>query len=179
MKKIYLFYFLLLLGYNEIQAQAGCLSDIVISGSYATTYTNSYTWIKTSGLTTIPTGSDVTLDANPVTDGYVLMDVGFETQPNSIFLAVVQTPCVSLGIDQNEVLANLTVFPNPTSTNLNIKSIDTILQTELVDFNGRIILSSAPNQKEFIINMEGLSSGMYLLKVTTEKGTSIEKIVKK
>jgi hypothetical protein len=179
MKKIYLFYFLLLLGFNKIQAQAGCISDIVISGSYATTYTNSYTWIKTSGLTTIPTGSDVTLDANPVTDGYVLMDVGFETQPNSIFLAVVQTPCVSLGIDQNEVLANLTVFPNPTSTNLNIKSIDTILQTELVDFNGRIILSSAPNQKEFIINMEGLSSGMYLLKVTTEKGTSIEKIVKK
>lgn len=168
-----------MLGFNKIQAQAGCLSDIIISGSYAATYTNSYTWIKTSGLTTIPTGSDVTLDANPVTDGYVLMDVGFETQPNSIFLAVVQTPCISLGIDQNEVVANLSIFPNPTSSNLNVKSVETILQTVLVDFNGRIILTSSPNQKEVTINMENLSTGMYLLKVTTDKGSSIEKIVKK
>ena len=177
MKKIYVIPIFILFWYNSSWSQ--CPATVTISGVYATLYTGSNSWIASSGLTTIPTGSDVTLDANPVTDGYVLMDVGFETQPNSIFLAVVQTPCILLGIDQNEVLANLTIFPNPTSSNLNIKSIDTILQTELVDFNGRIILSSAPNQKEFIINMEGLSSGMYLLKVTTDSGSSIKKIVKK
>lgn len=179
MKKMYLFYFLLLLGFNEIQAQAACLSDIVISGSYATTYTNSYTWIKTLGLTTIPTGSDVSLDANPATNGYVLLDVGFETQPNSIFLAVVITPCVSLGIDQNDLATNLDIFPNPTSANLNVKAVDSILQTELIDFKGRIIYSSIPNQKEVTIDMENLATGIYLLKITTEKGNLVEKIVKK
>ncbi len=95
------------------------------------------------------------------------------------FLAVVQTPCILLGIDQNEIATNLSIFPNPTSTILNVKAVETILKTELVDFNGRLILIDTPNQKEATVNMENLATGMYLLKVTTEKGTSTEKIVKK
>lgn len=179
MKKIYLFYFLLLLGFNEIQAQAPCLSDIVISGPYATTYTNSYTWIKSSGLTTIPTGANVTLDANPVTNGYVLLDSGFETQPNSIFLAVVVTPCSLLGNETFTDTTSFSVYPNPVSSILNIEASSIIKSLSISDVNGRIVFETENDSQATTINTEMLSSGMYLLKVTTDKGSSIQKFVKK
>ena len=91
MKKIIIILLLLLYGVNKSWAQ--CPATVTISGVYTTTYTGSNSWIATSGATTIPAGADVTLDANPFNNGYVLMDVGFETLPNSEFLAIVLTPC--------------------------------------------------------------------------------------
>lgn len=70
------------------------------------------------------------------------------------------------------------VFPNPTNNILNIQSLETILSTEIIDINGRIIHSLSQNNNEIILNIEGLQSGIYLLKVTTENGSSIHKIIK-
>ena len=91
MKKIFITSLLIL--YSISISWAQCPATVTISGVYSTTYTGSNSWIATSGTTTITTGLNVTLDANPLTNGYVLLDAGFETQPNSEFLAIVQTPC--------------------------------------------------------------------------------------
>lgn len=179
MKKIYFYYLLVLIGLNTAWANGPCISDIIISGLYSTTYTNFYSWIKTSDLTTISSFANVILDADPATDGNVLMDTGFETLPNSIFLAIMQTPCVLLGIEKNEISDYLDIFPNPTSDIINLKSFETILSTEIIDFNGRIFQSSIQNKNEVTINLETLSSGMYFLKIATNKGSSIQKIIKK
>ncbi len=93
MKKILIFSLLVLISCEFGWAQ--CSPTVTITGVYTTTYTGSNSWIASSGITIIPTGANVTLDANPATNGYVLLDTGFETQPNSTFLAVVQTPCAA------------------------------------------------------------------------------------
>ena len=91
MKKILIFLVLVLISCNFLWSQ--CLPTVTISGVHISTYTGSNSWIATSGITTIPSGATVTLDGNPATNGYVLLNPGFETQANSTFLAVVQTPC--------------------------------------------------------------------------------------
>ena len=156
-----------------------CPATVTITGVFSTTYTGSNSWIASSGLTTIPTGSDVTLDADPLNNGFVLLDTGFETLPNSTFLAVVLTPCSLLGIDENKLDSNFSVYPNPTNNLITIEAHTTISKFELFDIQGRSIISKTPNVSTTTISLENYSCGVYLLKVTTERGTSIEKIVKK
>jgi hypothetical protein len=78
---------------GNLRVALTCPPNVTITGSYTTVYTNSHTWIVSSGVTTIPAGANVTLDANPITDGFVEMNPGFETLPGSEFLAIVLTPC--------------------------------------------------------------------------------------
>jgi glucuronoarabinoxylan endo-1,4-beta-xylanase len=92
MKKIILIYFLMLVGLFNVQAQLDCTNK-TITGLYTIPYTKTLQWIVTSGVTTIPIGANVTLDGNPATNGFVTMNPGFETSPNSIFLAIVLSPC--------------------------------------------------------------------------------------
>lgn len=168
---------MLLLLYYSSWAQ--CPATVTITGAYSTTYTGSNSWIASSGVTTIPTGADVTLDANPLNNGYVLLDTGFETLPNSTFLAVVVTPCSLLGVDENKLEANFSVYPNPTNNFITIDAETSISRFELFDIQGRSVFSNTPNVSTTTLSLENYSSGMYLLKVTTERGSSIEKIVKK
>lgn len=177
MKKLLLFSLLILYGFNSSWAQ--CPATVTISGPYATAYTGSNTWIASSGVTTIPTGANITLDANPTTNGYVLLDTGFETQPNSIFLAVVVTPCSLLANETFTDATSFSVYPNPVSSVLNIETSSIIKSLSIVDINGRIVFETENDSQATTINTEMFSSGMYLLKVTTDKGSSIQKFVKK
>lgn len=177
MKKIFTLLILMLYGFNSSWAQ--CPTTVTISGPYATTYTGSHTWIASSGLTTIPTGANVTLDANPVTNGYVLLDTGFETQPNSIFLAVVVTPCSLLANETFSDATSFSTYPNPVTSLLNIEASSLIRSITIMDVNGRIILEKENDSRATSINTEMLTSGMYLLKVTTDEVSAIQKFIKK
>ena len=53
-----------------------------------------------------------------------------------------------------------------------------ILYIEITDLNGRIIDSTAQDKTEVTLNLEKLMSGMYLVKITTDAGISVQKIVK-
>ncbi|MBC7641121.1 MAG: T9SS type A sorting domain-containing protein [Flavobacterium sp.] len=176
MKKLFLIPILLLLWYNKCWSQ--CPADIIITGLYITTYTNSNTWIASSGLTTIPSGVDVTLDANPSNDGYVLLDVGFETEANAIFTAVVQTPCTLLGTNKNELGNSLIIFPNPAIDFINIKSNIEINNIRIFDINGLLVREENHNSIFVPLNIEQFSKGLYLMKIKTENGMSIQKFMK-
>ena len=66
------------------------------------------------------------------------------------------------------------VYPNPTQGEVNIQ-IDDNIQVEVISVNGCILLQTNENT----INLGDFVSGLYLLKVRTEKGNSfIEKVIK-
>lgn len=175
MKKLFLIPVLLLIG---IIAKAQCPTTVTITGTYATAYTGSNSWIATSGTTTIPTGADVTLDANPVHNGYVLMDAGFETQPNATFLAVVVTDCFPLHIN-DEFLANeVSVYPNPIHDVVNVKATAEITEASILDIHGKTLISNSPHAANVMLNINNYSAGIYLLKVSTKEGTKTIKITK-
>jgi hypothetical protein len=175
MKKIILIPILVLFCCNS---WAQCPDNVTITGTYSTTYTGSNSWIASSGTTTIPTTADVTLDANPSTNGYVLLDVGFETQPNATFLAIVQTPCSLLTVNENAVVNEFTVFPNPVHDWITIKSESQILETSIFDLNGKLIFNENQNSENVILNFNDYSNGLYFLKIRTNASVKTIKILK-
>jgi hypothetical protein len=70
---------------------------------------------------------------------------------------------------------SVSVYPNPAITNVTIKASSEITSVQLYDMQGRLLLAT----KDTSIDISNRASGMYFLKVMTEKGIKVEKLVRK
>jgi hypothetical protein len=75
------------------------------------------------------------------------------------------------GIDEL-VLQQLQVYPNPStgSINVNFNNI-TIQSVDIADLNGRVVNSLKVNSKSVEMDLSTLQNGVYLMSISTEKGT--------
>lgn len=71
----------------------------------------------------------------------------------------------------------INIYPNPVKTILNINTKNDIKNMSLFDINGNLILLSHKNNNT--VNLESLSSGVYILKIETMTKTYFKKIIKK
>lgn len=78
---------------------------------------------------------------------------------------------------QDESIGKLRLYPNPASDVLHIETEADIRQVEIVDLGGRLMTASI--NKGNNIAIDGLSSGIYIIKVYTDEGTAVRKFVKK
>lgn len=85
-----------------------------------------------------------------------------------------------LGINQNEKLAEMCIYPNPVNDYLNISSIQVPRNTTftLVDNLGKVVFYSSDLKPPYQIKMEMLPKGTYFLKIKTQKSEDSFKIVK-
>ena len=72
--------------------------------------------------------------------------------------------------------ASIAVYPNPASSKINVKATTSIKTIDLYDLQGRIIESAIGNNT--FIDISKQQKGVYFLKITTEKGSKLEKIIK-
>lgn len=72
----------------------------------------------------------------------------------------------------------ISLYPNPTSSLVNIKAENTIKSTELYDVQGRLIQINKEDSNEVVLDISSYNSGIYFIKVTTDVGSQIKKIVK-
>ncbi|MCF8276379.1 MAG: T9SS type A sorting domain-containing protein [Flavobacteriales bacterium] len=72
------------------------------------------------------------------------------------------------GISQQEL--EFSIYPNPTSEFLFVKSREPLLQVELFDLQGRPVLGLLENNGTWKGDMNPLSAGIYLLEATAENG---------
>ena len=63
---------------------------------------------------------------------------------------------------------NYKAYPNPVSNTLHIEGPDSFKHAEIFNFNGQLLISAG----EMEIDMSGLSSGLYLLKISESGGAS-------
>ena len=76
--------------------------------------------------------------------------------------------------------SNFSVFPNPVKNVINFSN-DTnavVSLVEMTDLNGRVIKSQKVNATEGQISVSDLATGMYMMKITTDQGVAVKKIVK-
>lgn len=66
------------------------------------------------------------------------------------------------------------LYPNPSKGLVHIESTEPIIEIEIFDINGQLLL----NSKESTINIEGLNTGIYILTAKNEFGTITKKIIK-
>ncbi|NEN24880.1 T9SS type A sorting domain-containing protein [Cryomorpha ignava] len=82
-----------------------------------------------------------------------------------------------LSIDKAELSLKLKVFPNPSSNELKIQFEEgiSIRQLELMDTNGKVVKSFPNNLTQ--LDLSGLASGVYILKILTDHGVVNKRIV--
>lgn len=85
-----------------------------------------------------------------------------------------------LGINENMLASEFTIYPNPSKDYITITSNELAYSSiQISDLNGRLIDSSefeSTNQKSIDISI--LSNGIYLMKIISNKGTFTQKIIK-
>lgn len=91
----------------------------------------------------------------------------------TIGLAVRLVKNTSLSTNQIDK-SKASVYPNPVQNQLNVESQEIINNIEIFDLLGKQILVS----EEKSIDVSGLQSGIYLLKITTNNGILTQKIIK-
>ncbi|MBS3738782.1 MAG: T9SS type A sorting domain-containing protein [Psychroflexus sp.] len=74
---------------------------------------------------------------------------------------------------------DLTVYPNPTTDFWNISTNNQIISfVEVFDMTGKRVAVKQPQSLSSKIDSSGLGSGTYILKITTDKSSTTQKIVK-
>ncbi|MCK3685947.1 alpha-amylase family glycosyl hydrolase [Maribellus sp. YY47] len=86
-------------------------------------------------------------------------------------------PHVITDIEDIESLGNgLKVYPNPAQTSLFLSSEKEIEQIEIYSLTGKLMLKNEIRSKDREVNLNGLPSGIYLLRVIQEGEVSTQKI---
>lgn len=87
-----------------------------------------------------------------------------------------QAECATLS-NEEFVLVDFTLFPNPSTNNLTI-SIKEKASYTLVSVNGQLIKKGNLETGENTINVSNISNGLYFIQVKTAQGISTKKIIK-
>lgn len=82
----------------------------------------------------------------------------------------------SLAVATDLKKLNLSIYPNPTTDVLNIKTQDKIVEVAVYDVTGKAINAKLVDGK---INVSQLLKGNYILRITTDKATYHDKFIKK
>lgn len=85
---------------------------------------------------------------------------------------------ISLSV-ASTTIEKLQIYPNPVGAVLHIESVDAIHSIALFDCNGRTIhIEAMTDKNKTSVLVENLQKGIYFLKISTDSGTVIKKIVK-
>ncbi|MCB0539904.1 MAG: T9SS type A sorting domain-containing protein, partial [Bacteroidetes bacterium] len=81
------------------------------------------------------------------------------------------------GILDVNIFNNFILYPNPSNGVINIKSTERINEMDIYNVAGAKVYAQQFNEKQISILTTHLSKGMYLVKVHTDKGVGVKKLV--
>jgi hypothetical protein len=74
--------------------------------------------------------------------------------------------------------ASISVYPNPTNGIVTVNSNNSIKSIQLYDVQGRLLQTNLVNENETTIDVSTKAKGVYFLKILSDKGMKVEKIVR-
>lgn len=80
------------------------------------------------------------------------------------------------GVDEDYVM-NVSMYPNPVQDILHVEC-ENIMQYDIFSLDGKLLKSTEMFDNEAVINIEDLNAGVYLIRITNDKGTVTRRIVK-
>ena len=130
------------------------------------------------------TGNTTTILTTPIlfsnASGVITIDVSIGTgilgYINTMKMEEYSTALSKINFDLS---SNIKIYPNPASSNLNIKLNDlSNASLEVIDYAGKVAHKQPLNDVDNNINIEQLATGVYLFKVNSSEGSLISKVVK-
>jgi len=108
-----------------------------------------------------------------------IVDASFSNNAGCTSL-LFDTTAKATGVNSLTSNDNLSIFPNPAKTKLNINNNGlTIKSIEVIDVLGRVVLATIAEEKMITLNVENLKNGIYFLKTTTDNNvTTTTKFIK-
>ncbi len=74
--------------------------------------------------------------------------------------------CTNVGVSEVATTSEVSVFPNPATSEVNLRSSEMVKEVTVFDQTGRVVLSyTGVNNKNYTLNTSLLSSGIYMMKV--------------
>ena len=121
----------------------------------------------------IKTKSDLVLGNSVSNKADIYFDYNFPivTEPAVTTVSV-------LGVNEFEN-KSVSVFPNPVTDVLNITSKGIIKSVQIYDVQGRLTDTFLKDEEKTTINLSNKKTGDYFVKIFTDKGVKVEKVVKK
>ncbi|MDO6598722.1 T9SS type A sorting domain-containing protein [Tenacibaculum sp. 1_MG-2023] len=104
-------------------------------------------------------------------DDVAYADANF-TKPAS---AIFSTNCTTLLTSDYDLAQKTIIYPNPTSNSISISSPNEITSLEVYTLLGKLVLIS---ESKKTIDLSSIKSGIYLLKIKSEKLELVKKIIK-
>ena len=77
-----------------------------------------------------------------------------------------------------ELSAAFDVYPNPMSDLVNVTSDERIIAIDIIDLNGRVLISQSNVNRNAQVNVSNLPSGVYTLVIKSDNGSNFHKLVK-
>ena len=122
-----------------------------------------------------------TLQNNPLLER-ICVDEGSETeflQPYATSLGFTLTSDCTLSVDNAIPVSENTIYPNPANEVLNIHSNVAFNQVRILNMLGQVVaLANATPKNDLALNVTDLKTGTYFVEITSDKGKSIQKLVK-
>lgn len=84
----------------------------------------------------------------------------------------------TLSTDVHEIDLSVVIYPNPASGIIKISADNFINSIELYDIQGRLLQADIVNDAQVQVDLSSRAAGLYFVKVLTEKGVKVEKIIK-
>jgi len=80
----------------------------------------------------------------------------------------------------SQTISNFAVYPNPTSNVVNVSANKALVSgVNFADLNGRVVKTAKfDGVAEAQVNISDLASGVYMMSISSDKGTTVKKIVK-
>ena len=140
-------------------------------------------WVQ-SDPQTYDVGNDKNTNQNPAHLFYALgsdqpwtaSSVQGSVMVRPIFKSGLQQPWI--GVGNQQALADCVIFPNPVQDQLNISAQFPIVDFEVLDLQGRVMMTENVGGFQDSISMASLPSGMYMLRLNTTQGFLVKRFVK-
>ena len=145
------------------------------NAGYATVVNNTADISSTGDFTTSATAAELAA-------GYIIQ-YGFSVtgplaDPADTTLGSVVIGEATAGVDDNSFV-NVSVYPNPSNSNWNFRTGNTVITSvEVFNLLGKRVVSQNNNSTELSISTQGLTSGIYIARITTEQGVKSVKLIR-
>ena len=89
-----------------------------------------------------------------------------------------KTTFAALGVNENELDQTVKVYPNPVVNEVQISAQNNIRSVQVYDIQGRLLQVQTGGEMNAVLDLSTHNQGVYFLKITTDSGSKVERIIK-